>query len=318
VKVRVGSRRSRLARTQTEQLLNELRAIDRGYEWEVVPIETTGDVIQNVPLREAGGKGLFVKELDEALLDGRVDCAVHSLKDVPTELPDGIMIGCIPQRADCRDLLLSRDGTGLGNLQPGSRVGTTSLRRAAQLLAIESGLRIEVLRGNVETRLRRLVDGDFDLTLLAAAGLDRLGVDIAPVRAVALAPETFVPAPGQGMLAVTIGAGGADTGFTDVLEQATDPTTFRCAQAERAAARLLGGSCHLPVAVYATCDGESIRVTGLVATPDGATVVRDVETGQSEAAEAVGERLGERLLSAGAGEIVAEVEEAAGRSDSGA
>lgn len=317
MKVRVGSRRSRLARTQTEQLLDELRALDRGCDWEVVPIETTGDIIQNVPLREAGGKGLFVKELDEALLDGRVDCAVHSLKDVPTELPDGIMIGCIPQRADCRDLLLSRDGTGLESLRPGCRVGTTSLRRAAQLLAIESGLRIEVLRGNVETRLRRLVDGDFDLTLLAAAGLNRLGVEVAPARSVALDPEAFVPAPGQGMLAVTVGTKKPNAGLREVLARATDPLTLRCAQAERAAARLLGGSCHLPVAVYAACESDRIRVIGLVATPDGSTVVREVETGDSEAAEQVGERLGERLLAAGAGEIVAQVEADAQRGEAG-
>ena len=304
--VRVGSRRSRLARVQTEQLLASLRALDPSFAWEPVLVETTGDVILDAPLREAGGKGLFVKELDEALLDGRVDCAVHSLKDIPTELPEGIRIACVPARADPRDVLLSRDGVGLDSLLPGAVLGTTSLRRGSQLLAIEPRLRVELLRGNVETRLRRLVEGEFDMTLLAAAGLSRLGVDPAPATAVALEPFSFVPAPGQGALAITVRS---DDDVTAARFGAIDdPISRRCVETERAAARVLGGSCHLPVAVHAVENGGELRVVGLVASPDGSRVVRDELVALAEDAVRLGERLGRRLLEAGGGEIVAAVE----------
>ncbi|RMF21097.1 MAG: hydroxymethylbilane synthase, partial [Deltaproteobacteria bacterium] len=164
MKLRVGTRRSKLARTQSGQTCALIERHAAGLQCELVPIETTGDQVRDRPLREAGGKGLFVKELDEALLDGRVDCAVHSLKDVPTQLPEGIVIAAIPSREDPRDLLVTRDGRGPRELAGGSVLGTTSARRAAQLLAIDESLKVALLRGNVETRLRRLIDGDFDAT----------------------------------------------------------------------------------------------------------------------------------------------------------
>lgn len=304
--VRVGSRRSRLARVQTEQVLASLCALGPPFVWESVLVETTGDVIRDVPLREAGGKGLFVKELDDALLEGRVDCAVHSLKDIPTELPAGIRIACVPLRADARDVLLSRDGVGLDALAPGAVVGTTSLRRGSQLLAIEPRLRVKVLRGNVETRLRRLIEGEFDMTLLAAAGLARLGVDPAPAAAVPLDPFSFVPAPGQGALAITVRVDDEVTAAR--FSAIDDPISRRCVEAERATARVLGGSCHLPVAVHAVEDGGALRVVGLVASPDGSRVIRDEIGGLADDAVRLGERLGGRLLEAGGGEIVEAVE----------
>ncbi|RMD82782.1 MAG: hydroxymethylbilane synthase, partial [Candidatus Dadabacteria bacterium] len=197
MKLRVGTRRSRLARTQTGQACRLIERVSRGTVCEEVPIETTGDRVRDRPLKEAGGKGLFVKELDEALLDGRIDCAVHSMKDVPTVLPDGIVIAAVPAREDPRDLLVTRHGWGPRDLPERARLGTTSARRAAQLLAARPGLEVALLRGNVETRLRRLVAGDFDATFLAAAGLRRLGLDPSPARVVPLDPFEFVPAPGQ-------------------------------------------------------------------------------------------------------------------------
>jgi hydroxymethylbilane synthase len=180
VKLRVGTRRSPLALTQTKQALDLLVSRSTGLSYELVEIVTTGDRIQDRPLREAGGKGLFLKELDEALLGGHVDCAVHSLKDVPSELAPGTTLAAVLERVDARDILVTRDGRDLAALAADVEVGTTSLRRATQLLARLPKARIRLLRGNVETRLRKLVDGDCDATFLAAAGLSRLGLSLEP------------------------------------------------------------------------------------------------------------------------------------------
>jgi hydroxymethylbilane synthase len=305
VKLRVGTRRSRLARTQTEQACETLAAALPDVTCELVPIQTTGDRIVDRPLREAGGKGLFVKELDEALLRGEVDCAVHSLKDVPTELPAGISLAAVPRRHDARDLLITLDGWSLDDLPDGAVVGTTSLRRAAQLKLRRPGVGVALLRGNVETRLRRIVEGDFAATFLAAAGIARLGIDLSPARATALDSFEFVPAPGQGALGFTARAG--DQAVIDALRSIEAPASRAAVEAERALARVLGGGCDLPVGAYAEVGDARLRLVAVVAAPDGADVVRDEVAGAATDATFLGSDLGRRLLAAGADRIVAAV-----------
>lgn len=257
-------------------------------------------------MRDTGGKGLFVKELDEALLSGEIDCAVHSLKDVPTDLPDGIKIVSVPERADPRDVLLSMSGLPLDRLPKGSRIGTTSLRREAQAKALNPSLRVEVLRGNIDTRLARLINGDFDATFLAAAGLARLEVNTAPLERLELDPFEFIPSPGQGALCFTARSHDCDT--IDVLAQVDDARSHIAVDSERAAARVLGGSCHLPVAAYAQCRADEIVLVALVSSPDGQRTVRRHGRGHMSAGLDVGRRVGEELLGAGGAEIIADVE----------
>ncbi len=305
MKLRVGTRRSKLARTQSGQTCALIEAARSGVNCELVPIETTGDQVRDRPLREAGGKGLFVKELDEALLDGRVDCAVHSLKDVPTVLPEGIVIAAIPEREDPRDLLITRDGRGPRELERGAVLGTTSARRAAQLLALDGSLGVTLLRGNVETRLRRLIEGDFDATFLAAAGIRRLGIDLAPARSVALDPFDFVPAPGQGALCVTARAD--DRRTIELLAAIDDRATHQAAEAERALARVLGGSCFLPVGAFARIENGGIRLIGVLASEDGRKLVRKEGRDKRDSAVGLGETLGREILRDGGEEIIAEL-----------
>ena len=203
MKLRVGTRRSPLARVQTQLVCDMLCAALPGLDVHVVAMETSGDRIRDRPLRESGGKGLFTKELDEALFADAIDCAVHSLKDVPAKLPGGLVIAAVPARTDARDALINVGGRTLEELAEDARVGTSSPRRAAQLIAKRPHLRVESLRGNVETRLRKVLAGEVDATLLAMAGLERLALDLRPGAAVPLDPESFVPAPGQGALCVT-------------------------------------------------------------------------------------------------------------------
>ncbi len=308
MKLRVGTRRSPLAVTQSRQGLQSVSAAGAGFDWELVEIVSTGDRIQDRPLRDAGGKGLFVKELDDALLGGDIDCAVHSMKDVPSELADGIRMSAVLERADPRDLLITRSGETPAGLPSGSVVGTTSLRRSAQLCAVNPGVRIEMLRGNVQTRLGRLLAGDFDATFLASAGLSRLGVDVEPAKAVALEPFDFIPAPGQGALAITTRAD--DTATADLLAAGDHGDSRAATEAERAFARVFGGGCHLPLGAYAVVKDGVLRLAGVVVEPDGSRSVRDEIDGSIDEAGELGRTLGERLLAAGAGEIVAAVEAA--------
>ncbi len=285
--------------------------LDAAVECEIVALQTTGDVIKDRPLRDAGGKGLFVKELDEALLGGRIDFGVHSFKDVPTELPDGVIVAAVPERADPRDVMVSLQGWNLASLPESAVIGTSSLRRSAQLLAARPDLRIVLLRGNVQTRLARLASGEIDATLLAAAGLDRLGTDIAPARRVELGEAEMIPAPAQGALALTVRSGDQQTaGLLARLECASARV---CVDAERALAGVMGGSCHLPLGVYASIAEQVLRVNAVVCSTDGARVVSDSTYAQAaatdaSAARALGRTLGERMLAAGAGEILREVE----------
>jgi len=304
VKLRVGSRRSPLARTQTEQACHALCARVSGLVCETVFLDTTGDKVREGALRDVGGKGLFVKELDEALLEGRIDCAVHSLKDVPSELPAGVCLAATPRRADPRDLLVSRSGWKLEDLPRDGVIGTTSLRRGAQARAVNATLRIEILRGNVGTRMGRVADGDFDATFLAAAGIARLGVDIAPLRAVFLDPQRFIPAPGQGALAFT--AREHDRSTLEVLQAIEEWETRAAVEAERAVARALGGSCFLPIGAYGRVVGDRLDLVATIVSPAGDRIVSDRTDGPATDAPTLGRRLGETLRAAGGAKIVEE------------
>jgi hydroxymethylbilane synthase len=309
VKLRVGSRRSKLAVAQCGQICAQLEKRVRDVTCEVVYVETTGDQVVDRPLRDAGGKGLFVKELDEALLAGEIDCAVHSLKDVPTELPDGIRIACVPLRADPRDVLLSMSGLPLDQLPEGALLGTTSLRRQAQSKAINPGLQVQMLRGNIDTRLGRLIKGDFEATFLAAAGLERLRITTDPLHRLELDPFEFIPSPGQGALCFTSRDEAGEV--SAALRQVDDDESRAAVDAERSAARVLGGSCHLPVGAYALRRGEDLVVVAMVASPDGDRCIRRHGSGSISAAVEIGTRVGNELLEGGGAEIIAEVEAAA-------
>ncbi len=258
---------------------------------EVVVIRTTGDRVTDRPLAELGGKGLFCKELEAALLEERIDLAVHSVKDLPTWLPAGLALGAVLARADPRDVLITRDGAGLDGLPPDAVVGTSSPRRQAQVLARRPELRVVPIRGNVETRLQKLAAGAVDATLLAQAGLERLG--IAPAGATVLSPEVMLPAVGQGAIGVE---GRTDDARTLALLAALDdPGSAACVGAERALLAALDGSCHTPIAGHAECDAAGLRLAALVACPDGSVCLRTTRQGAPTEAEALGRDAGLEL-----------------------
>jgi len=299
-RIRVGTRGSALALRQAELVAEGLGRAWRGLVVELVPIRTSGDRLATAHLATVGGKGLFVKEIEEALLDGRVELAVHSLKDLPAELPPGLALAAFPEREDPRDVLVSRTAGGLRGLPPGARVGTSSLRRRVQVLAHRPDLRVEAIRGNVETRLRKLEEGLYDGLLLAAAGLRRLGLD--PPGVTVLLPEEMLPAVGQGVIAIEVRTGDPET---QRLAAAVDHAETRAtAEAERAFLEAIGGACTTPLAAHARLEGGLLRLDALVATPDGSRVMRDAERGSQAAPIALGARLAERMLAAGAGEVV--------------
>lgn len=296
MKLRVGTRRSPLALTQTGQTMDELVRRRPDLSYELVEIVTTGDRIQDRPLREAGGKGLFLKELDEALLEGRIDCAVHSLKDVPTDLAPGTAMAAVLERVDPRDVLVTTAGHDIATLPPATVIGTTSLRRQAQVLAAVPGASIRLLRGNVETRLRRVSEGHCDATFLAAAGLGRLGFSLgsgdgpaASVQGVILDPFVFVPAAGQGAIAVT--ARGDDDRTLAALGVLDHADSRLAVSAERGFARVFGGGCHLPLAAYAEQRDGRLCLIGLLVAPDGTRLIRDEASCEVAGLERDGDRL---------------------------
>ena len=266
----IGTRGSPLALTQAEAVRQALAAV--GTRATAMPIRTTGDRITDRPLADAGGKGLFTREIDEALLAGTIDLAVHSAKDLPTDLPAGIVIAACLPRADVRDAFLSPRAATLAELPAGAAVGTASLRRAALALRLRPDLAIVPMRGNVETRLRKLDAGEADATMLAFAGLKRLG--LADRATSVLAVETWLPAPGQGAIAITARAD--DVHARDVLARIDHGATSAALASERAFLRVLDGSCRTPIGGLAEIDGEALRFRGLIVTPDG-SVAHEVE-----------------------------------------
>ena len=292
--VRLGTRGSRLALVQCEQVAAALRA--HGARVEVVVIRTSGDRLAQVALADFGGKALFVKEIEEALLASQVDVGVHSLKDMPAALPAGLVLAAFPAREDPADVLLTRGPGGWDGLPRGARVGTSSLRRQALVLARRPDLRPEPIRGNVETRIEKLGAGACDATILAAAGLRRLG--LAPPHLTALPVEEFVPAVGQGILAVE--AREADREVLELLRRLDDTRSRSEAVAERAFLERLGADCHTPVAGHARHDGSALTLTGIVASLDGGTVLRSQATGGPRQAEQLGASVAGELLAKGA------------------
>jgi hydroxymethylbilane synthase len=294
--IRIGTRGSPLALVQAQAVCDALKADPRLAHpgaLEIVPIKTTGDAVQDRRLMEIGGKGLFTKEIEEALLDGRIDCAVHSVKDMQTWLPAGLAIGAMLAREDGRDALFARIGTRIGDLPRGAVVGTSSLRRQAQLLLLRPDLQVVGLRGNVETRLRRLASGDVDATLLAVAGLKRLS--LLDKATVILAPEEMLPAVGQGAIGIEMRA--EDARLRVLLAAIDHPPTTLCVTAERACLAELDGSCHTPIAAYAQLEdaGRVLRLRGLIALPDGRAAHRVDLRGPPGEPAALGRRVGERL-----------------------
>src|ERR1035437_4911224 len=289
----IASRGSQLALWQGRWVAAPLSAA--GPECRIEIIKTTGDKIADVPLAKVGTKGLFTKEIEEALLDGRADLAVHSLKDLPTELPEGLVLAAVPEREDPRDAVV---GKKLADLQPGTKVGTSSLRRAAQLLKLRPDLQVESIRGNLDTRLRKLDEGQYDAILLAAAGLKRLGWGdrIAEI----LEPEQMCPAVGQGALAIETRAGFEAVAMLD------HPDTHTAILAERAVLRALGGGCQVPIGAYATLwEGAGlIHLRAIVAAPDGSQVIRTAFEGPTAEAAELGAEVAAELLSRGARQIL--------------
>ncbi len=259
-------------------------------------MSTKGDRILDRSLAAIGGKGLFIKELEAALEDRRADLAVHSMKDVPGEVPEGFVIAAVLPRADARDALITTGARGIEDLPPRARLGTSSLRRQAQLLAARPDLRIETLRGNVDTRLRRLDEGDLDAIVLACAGLIRLGLE-SRISA-RLDPKVSLPAVGQGVIGIECRS--ADQTTREVLAVLDDGETRVAVEAERAFARRLGGSCQSPIAAFARVQGERVTLDGLVAEPDGSRLLRDCISGGRAHSASLGEQLAERVLAAGA------------------
>ncbi|MEK7878259.1 MAG: hydroxymethylbilane synthase [candidate division NC10 bacterium] len=295
-RLRVGTRGSPLALRQTELVLQRLKELRPQVETEIVPIRTSGDRLAQAALAEFGGKGLFVKEIEEALLHGRLDLAVHSLKDLPSELPEELCLAAFPPRDDPRDLLVSQQGGGLADLPASAVVATSSLRRRAQLLARRPDLRIEPIRGNVETRLRKLSEQLYDAIVVAAAGLARLG--LSPDTAWPLPPDEFVPAVGQGILAVE--ARVEDRPVLDLLRGLDHAPTRWQAESERAFLHHLGASCYTPVAAHALIRDGELRLVGMVAGLDGQEIIRGEVVGACEGAALLGQKLAEDLKARGA------------------
>ena len=300
-RLRIATRRSTLALWQAEHVAALLRSAHPGIDVELVPLSTQGDRVQDRSLAAIGGKGLFIKELEVALQEQRADIAVHSMKDVPAEVPAEFEIAAVLERADARDALVAGNGISrLEDLPPGARVGTSSLRRQAQLCAARPDLRIEMLRGNVGTRLRRLDAGDLDAILLACAGLMRLGLE-SRISA-RLDPKLCLPAVGQGVIGIE--CRGADTRTRTLLQALEDPGTRQTLEAERAFAARLDGSCQSPIAAHAQLHAERLTLEGLVAEPDGSRVLRDSVQGSAAQGASLGKQLAERLLAAGAGALL--------------
>jgi hydroxymethylbilane synthase len=299
--IRIGSRGSRLALWQADHIAAALRA--SGQDVSITTITTTGDRLQGVPFARVGSKGMFTREIEEALLSGQIDLAVHSLKDLPTELAAPFVIAAVTKRVDPRDVFVSTQYSSMETLSPGARVGTSSLRRQSQLRARWPHLEYVEFRGNVDTRLRKLADGQVDAAVLAAAGLDRLErTEWVRER---FHEDVLCPAPGQGALGIECRAG--DDAMRDLLGALDDADTRFAVTAERTALGALGGGCQVPIGAYCRRTGEDYRILGCVSSPDGATILRAEERGTADrGAEALGLILADALLRQGALQLLAE------------
>lgn len=306
----IGTRGSPLAVWQAEHVAARLGETCPGLSVRLERIRTTGDRILDVPLAQVGGKALFVKEIEEALLAGRVDLAVHSMKDVPTDLPEGLAIAAIPPREDPADVLISREGRRLADLPRGARVGTSSLRRQSQLLQHRPDLVVVGLRGNLDTRIRKLGGEGLDAIVLAAAGVKRLGLDRLVTEV--LPPDIILPAVGQGALGIEIrvprggggaggqgGSDGCDASVAEFVKALDHADTHTAVRAERAMLRRLGGGCQVPIAALASVEGTALLLRGLIASTDGATVIRGEARGAAADPDAVGHGLAVELLERG-------------------
>ncbi len=298
--LRIATRQSRLALWQAEHVAALLRNKHPGLNVVLVPMTTQGDRILDRPLADIGGKGLFIKELELAMSEHRADIAVHSMKDVPTEMPPGFTLAAMLPRADPRDAFVSTRYQSFASLPQGARVGTSSLRRQCQLKSARPDLDLITLRGNVDTRLRKLDEEHYDAIILAAAGLIRLGLQSRITEY--FTPEQSVPAVGQGIIGIECRDDDAtNIGYVRALN---DPRSWQCCVAERSFAKRLEGSCQSPIAGFATLDGEQLQLHGVVGSPDGHEMYRGSHSGTVADAEAIGVRLAEELLKAGAAQLL--------------
>ncbi len=297
--LRIGTRGSALALWQARSIAQALRETT-GVEPEIVIIKTSGDKFQQTSFSQIGTKGVFIKELEDALLDGRIDLAVHSMKDVPTEMPGGLTIAAIGKREDVRDALLSSSGAKLASLPQGARVGTSSLRRQSQLLYVRRDLRVLELRGNVDTRIEKLKRGDYDAIVLAKAGLDRLGLsgNISEV----MPQDVSLPAAGQGAIGIEARAGDAAT--MQALAPLEDAETRSAVTAERAALAGLGGGCQVPIGAWGRIENGKLLLDVAVLSPDGTQRMNDKDLGSPEEAEAIGMRVAQKLRKGGAAALL--------------
>ena len=302
-RIRIATRKSPLALWQAEHVRHRLQALHPGLQVELLTMSTQGDRILDSPLAKIGGKGLFVKELEQGMLDGRADLAVHSMKDVPAVLPDGLCLGAILDREDPRDAFVSMQYSSVDDLPEGARVGTSSLRRQCQLRARRPDLQILDLRGNVGTRLGKLDAGDYDAIVLACAGLKRLGLSARITHA--LTPEEMLPAIAQGVIGIECRID--DPRVRSLIEPLNHDETWRRTAAERAMNATLAGGCQAPVAGYSLLNAGVVELRGLVGQPDGSTIIRGDISGSAEHAEALGKQLAEDLLSRGARTILDEL-----------
>ncbi|MDF1555502.1 MAG: hydroxymethylbilane synthase [Deferrisomatales bacterium] len=301
--LKIATRKSQLALWQANWIKSQIEERNPGLTVELVRIMTKGDKILDVPLSQVGGKGLFVKEIEDALLDGRADIAVHSMKDVPTGLPPGLHLAVITEREDPRDAWFSKDGVGFRDLPQGALVGTSSLRRQTQLKALRPDLRFEHLRGNVDTRLRKLEEGQYDAIVLAAAGVKRLG--LADKVTEYLADDVTLPATGQGAVGIECRIQDPDTNA--LIAPLNHRPTWLAVTAERAFLATLEGGCQVPIAGYAQVDGDTLKLRGLVGSLDGETLIRGSREGGANDAQMIGQSLGEEILDRGGREILEEV-----------
>jgi hydroxymethylbilane synthase len=302
-KLRIGTRGSQLALWQANWVKEQLIRKHPDLDVEIHTIKTTGDKILDVPLAKVGGKGLFVKEIEEALLDNSVDLAVHSMKDVPTELPKGLGIVAVSEREDPRDAVLGQNNTPILELPQGAKIGTSSLRRQAQLFAARSDFVIEPLRGNINTRLRKLKEGMYDAIILAMAGVKRLEWDKEVTEVID--PDVMLPAIGQGALGIE--ARLDDEATLERIAFLNDEVTSSCVAAERAFLHRLEGGCQVPIAAYAVREGDEVLLTGLVGSVDGTRIIKESDRGPAAEAAQLGDTLANRILEAGGREILEEV-----------